>query len=117
MTVLEPGDMGLEYKWLKDTSTPNNLIEIDNTLKRYCDTIMKYSISKKESVRQAVLKDVAKNHKIGPIIPSLCNFCFLILQKNITYKYLASPVLHLLEAILFNPCTSFSTEEKQVSII
>lgn len=114
IAVIEPGDMGLEYRWFKDL-VPNNVTTIDSTLKKYCDTIMKFSISKKDSVRNAVLKDVAKNTNIGPIIPALCNFCFLILQKNITYSSLAMPVLQLLEAIMFNPCTSFSAEEKQVS--
>lgn len=115
MTVLEPGDMGLEYRWLKDTSTLSNLTYVDETLKRYCDTVMRYSISKKEALRKAVLKDVTRNVKIGPIVPALCNFCFLILQKNITYSYLAMPVLQLLEAVMFNPSTSFSAEEKQVN--
>lgn len=105
--------MGLEYKWFKDV-IPLHTVDIDSKLKRYCDNIMKCSISNKESLRHAVLKDVSKNHNIGPVIPALCNFCFLILQKNITYSSLAVPVLQLLEAIMFNPCTSFSAEEKQV---
>lgn len=115
-SIVEPGDMGLEYKWFRD-EIPNNAQAINNKLKRYCDNIMKYSVSQKDNLRLAVLKDVSKNAQIGPVIPALCNFCFLILQKNITYSNLAVPVLQLLEAIMFNPCTSFSAQEKQITLL
>lgn len=109
----EPGDIGLDYKWLKDTSLFNQLL-VNNSLNNYSQKIMNAAVSSKKSLRTMALKDVTKNINIGPIIPHLCNFCFLILQKNITYSNLATPVLQLLEAIMFNPCTSYSVEEKQV---
>uniref|UniRef100_S4PAG9 Transcription initiation factor TFIID subunit 6 n=3 Tax=Pararge aegeria TaxID=116150 RepID=S4PAG9_9NEOP len=110
----------VSVEWITDDKNLTNNNNISASLQVYFTKIARAILSLKKNIRQVAVDDLARNTRIGPIIPNLFNLVVLVLNDdnlnalNVpTKRPLQSNVLDMVDALCSNPCSLDTNIQQQ----
>ncbi|XP_034826801.1 uncharacterized protein [Maniola hyperantus] len=110
----------VSVEWITDDKSLTNNNNISASLQIYFTKIARAILSLRKTIRQVAVDDLAKNTRIGPIIPNLFNLVVLVLNDdnlnalNVpSKKPLQSNVLDMVDALCSNPCSLDTNIQQQ----